>query len=174
MAFGIDDALSAAAAGINLTDTCVKTIEAYRKKSERLDIELLIEEVRVTALRSIDDADVALVQMERTLVDKGVDTRRTLREVISHTSFWKPFEAYRMKKIRRSFNELADATYSAIDDIASLVRCSERTGPMGHAVVESAGAKEKLNARLRDSKSVQESIAILRKELRRHKDALTH
>jgi hypothetical protein len=31
MAFGIDDALMAAAAGISLTDTCVQTIKKYRK-----------------------------------------------------------------------------------------------------------------------------------------------
>ncbi len=32
MAFGIDDVLMSAAAGISLTDTVVRTIEAYRKK----------------------------------------------------------------------------------------------------------------------------------------------
>jgi hypothetical protein len=62
MAFGIDDALMAAAAGISLTDTCVRTVKAYRKKGIHIDIELLIEEVRVTALQRIDEADLALAQ----------------------------------------------------------------------------------------------------------------
>ena len=61
MAFGIDDALMTAAASINLTDTCVQTIKAYRKKDINLDIERLIEEVRVTALQRIDEADLSLV-----------------------------------------------------------------------------------------------------------------
>jgi hypothetical protein len=51
MAMGIDDALAAAAAGISLTDTCVRTIKAYRKQGKDLDIERLIEEVRITALQ---------------------------------------------------------------------------------------------------------------------------
>jgi len=174
MAFGIDDALLAAAAGISLTDTCVKTIKSYQKKGTPLDIERLIEEVRVTALQRIDDADLALVQLERTLEEHGVSLNMTLTEVISKTSFWKPFEAHRLKRIRRSFNELADAIYEAIDDIASLVRCREQTYEMGHAVVESADSKRKLLDNLSNSGSVKNSIDLLQGELRRHKAALKH
>src|SRR5258708_1596582 len=119
MAFGIDDALMTAAAGISLTDTCVQTVKAYRKKGVHLDIERLIEEVRITALQRIDEADLALAQLERTLVDRGVDTSRPLQQVVAATSFWHPFEAHRLKRIKRSFDTLADATYSATDDIAS-------------------------------------------------------
>jgi hypothetical protein len=173
MAFGIDDALMAAAAGISLTDTCVQTVKAYRKKGVHLDIETLIEEVRVTALRRIDEADMALAQLERTLVEKGVNLDRTLQEVISATSFWRPFEAHRLKRIRRSFNDLADATYSATDDIASLVRCRDQTSEMGAAVVESAKTKHELHSRLLGAKSVKEAIDLLRAELTRHKIALT-
>jgi hypothetical protein len=50
VAFGIDDVLMAVATGISLTDTCVRTVKAYRQKGIELDIERLIEEVRVTAL----------------------------------------------------------------------------------------------------------------------------
>lgn len=39
MAFGIDDALMAAAAGISLTDTIVKTIQSYRSERKQIDIE---------------------------------------------------------------------------------------------------------------------------------------
>jgi hypothetical protein len=172
MAFGIDDALMAAAAGISLTDTCVKTIKAYRKKGVQLDIERLIEEVRITALQRIDEADLALVQLERTLVEKGVRMDRTLQEVISETSFWHPFEAHRLKRIRKSFNALADATYGAIDDIASLVRCRDQTREMGAAIVESAKTKHELHSRLLGSKSVEDAIGLLREELTRHKAAL--
>ena len=172
MAFGIDDALMTAAAGISLTDTCVQTIKAYRKKKTTLDIELLIEEVRVTTLHRIDDADFALVQLERTLVEKGVDTGKRLQDVISMTSFWHPFEAHRLKRIRSSFNALADAIYSAIDDIASLLRCRDQTSQMGAAVVESAKAKHAFHAQLLNANSVKEAIGLLRGELLRHKTAL--
>ncbi len=75
MAFGIDDALMTAAAGISLTDTVVRTIESYRNKGQHIDIELLIEEVRITALQRIDDADEALTQLRRTLSERDVDSR---------------------------------------------------------------------------------------------------
>jgi hypothetical protein len=162
----------AAAAGISLTDTCVQTVKAYRKKGVHLDIERLIEEVRVTALQRIDEADLALAQLERTLVEKGVKLDITLQEAISTTSFWHPFEAHRLKRIRSSFNTLADATYNATDDIASLVRCRDQTSEMGAAVVASAKTKHELHARLLGAKSVKDAIGLLRAELTRHKKAL--
>lgn len=172
MAFGIDDALMTAAASISLTDTCAQTIKAYRKKGVHLDIERLIEEVRITALQRIDEADLALAQLERTLVERGVDTGKTLQEVISATRFWQPFESHRLKRIRRSFNALADATYGATDDIASLVRCREQTSEMGAAVVESAKRKHDLHTHLLNAKSVRDAISLLRAELTAHKKAL--
>ena len=172
MAFGIDDALTTAAAGISLTDTVVQTIKRYRKKGGQLDIERLIEEVRITALERLDVADRALVQLERTLKDKGVNLDMTLQEVINSTPFWQPFEQHKLKRIRDNFNALADATYSASDDIAALLRCKEQTREMGNAVVESAKSKHELHARLLHAKSVKEAIDILRSELVRHKQAL--
>jgi hypothetical protein len=134
-------------------------------------IERLIEEVRVTALQRIDEADLALVQLERTLHDKDV-IDMTLQEAISATPFWRPFEAHRLKRIRSSFNALADAIYGAIDDIASLVRCRDQTSEMGAAVVDSAKTKQELSARLLEVKSVKDAIGLLRAELERHKKAL--
>jgi hypothetical protein len=172
MAFGIDDALMAAAAGISLTDTCVRTVRAYRKRGLHIDIEMLIEEVRITALQRIDEADLALAQLERTLVEKGVKMDKTLQEAISSTGFFSPFEAHRLKRIRNGFNALADATYGATDDIASLVRCRNQASEMGAAVVESARAKHELHSRLLEAKSVSDAIGLLRAELTRHKNAL--
>lgn len=172
MAFGIDDVLMTAAAGISLTDTCVQTIKAYRKKGINLDIERLIEEVRITALQRIDEADLALVQLERTLVERGIDTGKTLQDVISGTSVWHPFESHRLKRIRSSFNALADATYSATDDIASLVRCRQQTSEIGAAVVESAKRKHELHIHLLNANSVRDAISLLRRELIAHKNAL--
>lgn len=172
MAIGIDDALAAAAAGISLTDTCVQTIKAYRRKNKDIDIERLIEEVRVTALARIDEADQALAQLERTLEEQGVDSGKTLTEVIEATPFWQPFQAHRIKRIRTAFNALADATYSAADDIASLVRCRDQTREMGQAVAASAVTKHALHERLLKARSVREAIAVLRKELANHKAAL--
>jgi hypothetical protein len=172
VAMGIDDALAAAAAGISLTDTCVKTVQSYRKQGKDLDIERLIEEVRITALERMDEADLALAQLERTLVERGVSLDRTLQDVIESTPFWQPFEAHRLKRIRKSFNALADATYSATDDIASLVRCKDQTRPMGAAVAESAKTKHDLHAKILNAKSVGQAISLLRTELTRHKTAL--
>jgi hypothetical protein len=172
MAFGIDDALMTAAAGISLTDTVVKTVQSYRRKGQEIDIELLIEEVRVTAIKRIDDADYALTQFERTLVERGVDTSKTLQNVISSTSWWRPFEQYRLKGYRESFNALANAAYSAADDIAALVKCKNQTEQMGNAVVESGAAKHKLNEQLLNAPSVKDAIEILRAELSRQKTSL--
>ncbi len=172
MAFGIDDALTTAAAGIGLADTVVQTIKAYRKKGVHLDIERLIEEVRITALQRLDEADLALTQLERTLVEKGLDLKMTLQQAIAATPWWRPDEAHRLKRIRQSFNALADATYSATDDIASLVRCRDQTKEMGIAVVDSAKAKHELNSRLLSATSVKAAIDLLRVELVRHKTAL--
>jgi len=172
MAFGIDDALTAAATGIRLTDTLVKTVQAYKKSKADKDIEHLIEEVRVTALQRIDSADRALRDFERTLTEKGLDLRRTLQETINLTSFWQPFEQHRLKRIRRSFNALADAVYDATDDIAALVRCKDRPREMGSAVVESFEDKHRLFSDLLHAKSVEHSINLLRDQLKRYKTAL--
>ncbi len=172
MAFGIDDALMTAAAGISLTDTVVQTVKRYRKKSGQLDIERLIEEVRITALERLDAADRALVQLERTLHEKGIKLDMTLQDVINSTPFWQPFEQHKLKRIRDNFNALADATYGASDDIAALVRCKDQTREMGNAVVESAKSKHELHSKLLNAKSVKEAIDTLRAELVRHKHAL--
>jgi hypothetical protein len=172
MAVGIDDILSAAAAGINLADTAIKTIVAYRRKGADFDIERLIEEVRITALQRIDEADLALTQLERTLIDKGVNMADTLQESISSTPWWRPDEAHRLKRIKRSFDVLADATYSAVDDIAALARCKDQTTVMGTAVIESARQKHNLNSQLSNAKSVKSAIDILREQLIRHKEVL--
>jgi hypothetical protein len=173
MAFGIDDALAAAAAGISLTDTVVKTIKSYHKKGTPLDIEQLIEEIRSTALARLDQADHALMLLQRTLREKGVDTSKTLQAVIRSTPMWRPDEKYRLNRIRESFDALSAATYAATDDISALARCRNQTKELGVAVTESADAKHELSRRLLEAQSVDASIEILRTELARHKRALT-
>ncbi|MDP9179241.1 MAG: hypothetical protein M3O61_16315 [Gemmatimonadota bacterium] len=162
----------AAAAGISLTDTCVEVIKRHRKKGSHIDIEQLIEEVRVTALVRIDEADAALSQFERTLVEKGVDVSRTLQQCIDATPGWKPFESKRLKRYRKSFNALADAAYDATDDIASLLRCMDKTADFGSAVSESAKRKHALHANLLNARSFKDAIALLRSELDAQKIAL--
>jgi hypothetical protein len=172
MAFGIDDVLSAAAAGINLTDQVVRIVKAYSKEKKPLDIELLIEEVRITALRRIDEADFALVQLERTLIERDVNLEKSLQEIIQETSFWKPFETFRLNRIRNAFNMLSDAAYNAVDDVASLVRCLDQTEDMGEEVATSAHFKHDFNQRLISSSSIRNSISLLRAELVRQKSSL--
>jgi hypothetical protein len=95
MAFGIDDALSAATGGIKLTDTIVEIVKRYRKTDKDPDLELLVEEIRLTALRRIDEADLALAQFERTLIDAKVNIDKRLQDVIAETPFWRPFQQHR-------------------------------------------------------------------------------
>lgn len=173
MAFGIDDALAAAAAGISLTDTVVQTVKRYRKEGADYDLEILLEEVRLTALRRIDDADEALAQFERMLSEKGVHTDMSLMDIIADVPFWNPVEQFRLKKLRKRFNDFADSIYSACDDVAALARCRDRVRPMGEAIVESAHTKHQLHRALLDSKSLKESIDLLRARLNSQKEALT-
>lgn len=56
--------------------------------------------------------------------------------------------------------------------LAFATPCRDQTREMGQAVVESARAKHALHARLLESKSVRQSIALLRRELTNHKAAL--
>src|SRR5437764_3439813 len=104
MAFGIDDALSAAVGGIKLTDTIVEIVKRYRKADKDPDLELLIEEIRLTALRRIDDADLALAQFERTLIDAKVSIDKRLQDVIAETPFWRPFQQHRLSQFHKQFN----------------------------------------------------------------------
>ena len=172
MAFGIDDALAAAAAGIDLTNTIVETIKRYRGKEKDPDLEMLIEEVRLTALKRIDEADAALAKFERMLVETKVDLNKHITDVIAETPFWRPFEQHRLSQIRKGFNAFSDSVYSAGDDIAALLRCRGKTEGMGAAIVESAKHKHALHEHLLYAKSMKQAIDILREELVRHKAAL--
>jgi hypothetical protein len=49
-----------------------KTIEEYKKKKQNPDLAQLLEEVRIVAIARIDEADLALSQFERTMVENGV------------------------------------------------------------------------------------------------------
>jgi hypothetical protein len=173
MAFGIDDALSAAAGGIKLTDTIVEIVKRYRKTDKDPDLELLIEEIRLTALRRIDEADLALAQFERTLIDAKVNIDKRLQDVIAETPFWRPFQQHRLSQFQKQFNHFSDSVYCAVDDIAALLRCQGKTAEMGKAVVQSTAHKHEMYSRLLHAKSLKESIDLLRAELARHKRELS-
>jgi hypothetical protein len=173
MAFGIDDALYTAAASISLADTIVQTVKRYRQHGVDYDFELLLGEVRNTALRKIDDADLALVQFERMLVERGVDVSMRVSDVIAKASFWNPVEQLRLRQIRKQLNEFSDAIYGAGDDIAALARCHERTREMGMSVVESTRSKHELHAKLLGARSLKEAIDLLRDRLASYKVELS-
>jgi hypothetical protein len=172
MAFGIDDALMTAAAGISLADTIVETIKKYRANKMDYDFEQLIGEARITLLKKIDDADLALTQFERTIVDKGIDTNMRLADIVAKTSFWKPFEQHRLSQIQKQLNAFSDSVYSTGDDIAALARCHEQTYEMGSSVVESIDTKHRLHSDLLNAKSLKEAITILRRRLGDYKKSL--
>lgn len=171
MAFGIDDGIAAAAAAINLTSTMVDVVKKYRK-DPNLDIELLIEQVRVEALKRIDQADSALADFETLLKQKGVDLNMDLDEVIASTSFFNAIEQMKLRRFRKSLQALSDGIYDAADDISALVRCKDQTRKFGEAVVETAPLKHMFLQSILNAKSLSQKISILRKELLRHKKML--
>jgi len=173
MAFGIDDALTTAAAGISLTDTIVKIIKSYNEEDQDPDFEMLLEEVRVTSLKKIDEADLQLNQFERMLIDKGINIDSKLSDVIAATPFWKPFEQRQLSQLRRRFNEFSDSIYSAGDDIAALARCRDKTKNMGISVVESARDKHDLHMKLLNATSLRDAIELLRQQLVKYKATLS-
>jgi hypothetical protein len=172
MAFGIDDALTTAAAGISLTDTIVEIIKRYNKKDLDADFEVLLEEVRVSAIKKIDEADMALSQFERMLLDRSVDINQRLSDVIAATPFWNAMEQRKLSQIRQRFNEFADSIYSAGDDIAALARCRNDKKEMGISVVESTRDKHRLHMELLNAKSFKEAIELLRSQLAKYKATL--
>ncbi|MGP1281459.1 MAG: hypothetical protein ACTS1X_00660 [Parasphingopyxis sp.] len=172
MAFGIDDALTAATVGIKLTDTVVRTIKRYRKQGQDIDIELLIEEVRTTALQKIEEADHALFEFESMLKRRNLNLELPMNDVVLQARWWNPVEQIQLKNIRAKFNAFSASVYDATDDIAALLRCRDQTTEMGVSVVESVEAKHELSRALLDSPSVQHSINLLREKLKEHKIAL--
>lgn len=173
MALGIDDALMTAASSISLADTLMDVIKKYRREKKDLDIEMLIEEVRITALKRIDDADLALVRFQRTIIDRGINIDKTISDVVKDTTFWRPFEQYRLTQLQKNFNSLSDSIYSAADDIAALVRCRDYTGPMSEAVVESISRKGEFVRAVINAPSLKEAIELLRAQLESYKKSLT-
>jgi hypothetical protein len=173
MAFGIDDALTAATAGLKFTETLVDLVKRYRGVKPDHDLEELLGEVRNTALSRINDADLALTQFERTLVERGVDLRMRMSDVISHTTHWRPFEQYRVGQIHKRFNEFADSVYCAIGDIAALARCRGQTEDLGLAVVQSTRAKHAFQEKLLNAGSLKEQIELLRSQLLQQKVELS-
>jgi hypothetical protein len=126
MAFGIDDALTAAVEGVKLTNTVVEIVKRYRKEKLDLDLDQLSREVGVTAIKRIDDADLALNQFERMLTEKKINIDQRLSDVIAATPFWRPFEQHRLSQIQKQFHQFSDSIYCACDDIAALVRVTNR------------------------------------------------
>jgi hypothetical protein len=173
MALGIDDALMIAGASISLTDTMVQTIRKYRQSKLDYDFEQLIEQVRTETLRKIDDADLALTQFERMLIDRGTDIDKQLADVIASTGFFSAWERHCLKQIRRQFNEFADSVYSSSDDVAALASCRDRTAEIQQSVVETTKAKHDLHQKLLEAPSLREAIALLRSQLAGYKATLS-
>lgn len=172
MALGIDHALSAAAAGLKLSSTLVEAYMARKKSDGVYDPELFIEEIRVSALQRLEDADVALRKLEPLLVERGINLAETFNEVIDSIPWLRWCESRRLKRIRRRFSSLADAAYESCNDIAAIVKCRDITQPLEEAVATARVSKHRFNSMLLSATSVKDSIAILRAELRRQKELL--
>jgi len=174
MAFGIDDFLATTAAGVNLADTLVRTIQNNSGGKNPGDVEDLIAEVKIAAISHINDAQLALNKFERTLMERGVDLNRPLHEIINDTPFWRPFENFRLSQAKRSIDYFSDSVYRSCDDIAALLRCTGETQGMGAAIVESNSAKREFSQRILNARSVKETIELLRDQLDRQKVTLSN
>lgn len=172
MAFGIDDTLSLATSSISLVDTIVSTVKNYNRDGKDIDLEILLEQVKITALERIDSAQSSLVQFETSIYQQGIDLDTSLSEIIRKTSFWNPVEQYRLRKIRQSFNEFADSIYSATDDVAALSRCHQNTEAMQISVVESAEKKRALQLSVLQAPTLASAISLLSDELTIQKKTL--
>ena len=172
MAFGIDDTLTTAAAGISLADTIVSVIKNYRGGSEDIDIETLIDQVRIEAMRRINVADGALAAFENLIHEKNVDIDLSMIEAIKNTSMWNWRQRYVLKSINRQFSEFHKSVYDAIDDVAALVQCKGQTLNFGSAVAESARRKSHFQEHFLSARTLREKINILRGELNELKISL--
>jgi hypothetical protein len=172
MAIGIDDVLTLAKSALGPLGTIVETINAIKRKNPDKDIEQLIREAETSLVRRLAEAELALAQFERTLVEKGVNLDKPLGQVIAETAWWEPFEAYRMKNIRGEFHSLEDTAYNSVDDVAALLRCKGKTALMGEAVVQTAEAKHKFHKSMLEAPSVKAAIEILRKQFAEQRAAL--
>lgn len=175
MAFGIDDFLMTAAAGVNLSDTLVRTIRNNTQNNSLKagDLEALVQEVKANAIGNINDAHAALNKFERMLKEREVDLSQPLHEIVRKTPFWRPVEAFRLSTAKRAFDHFGENVYRSCDDIAALLRCSGKFEGMGTAVVESSKVKHEFQQRFVNAASVADSIQMLREELDRQKSALS-
>jgi glycyl-tRNA synthetase beta subunit len=174
MAFGIDDAISAAAAGVSLADTLVETIKKYKAEKKDYDLEQLIDAVRGTALSRLKEIDAALDEFEQMLKRREIDLSQTIEHVIGLTPFWKPFEQHRLAQIQRRFCEFLGAISASTDDIAALVRCHGQTSQMGMAVVNTVKTKRQFRDQVNNAKSMGEAFVRLRKEIDRQRVMLSN
>ena len=174
MAFGIDDAISAAAAGIGLADTLVETIKKYKAEKKDYDLEQLIDAVRGTALSRLKEIDTALDEFEQMLKRREIDLSKTIEDVIGQTPFWNPFEQHRLAQIQRRFCDFLGAISASTDDIAALVRCHRQTTQMGMAVVHTVKMKRQFRDHVNNAKSMRDALMLLKKEVDRQRVALSN
>ncbi|MEQ1929866.1 MAG: hypothetical protein ABL957_04935 [Parvularculaceae bacterium] len=162
MAFGIDDFFTAAAGAVNLGDTLAKVVRTNSRKPGEMGA--LLAEVRTEAVKRIDEAQIALNQIERMLAEK-TNLNASLTDVIAQTPFWRPVEAFRLGRAKKNLEHMSDSLFRSSEDIAALARCMEETDDTGHAIVKSAHSKHDFNEQFFRAESVSEKIGLLRKEL---------
>jgi hypothetical protein len=171
MAFGIDDLLGTASATINLADTVVGVVQSNESKPGEL--RLLIAEIGIEVIQQIDEMHDALNRFERLLKEKGT-LERPLEEAIAETPFWKPVEAFRLRRANEKLTPMADSLFRSAEDIMALVRCAGDVQDTGRAIVGSAKSKNAFNKKFLNAESVAKKIHLLRGELDRFKAALGH
>jgi hypothetical protein len=166
------EVLKAVTTALNLTDTVVQTVRSYRNDADDLSFTLLIEQVRVETLKGLDEADRTLRDFERVLDDSGINMDMTLEDVIGLTPWWRPDQAYRLKRMRSTFNNLADAAYDASDDIAALARCRNYAGLTHAPAREHLDSARAFQQQLQDTTSLRGQIDLLRTKLDNYKATL--
>jgi hypothetical protein len=172
MTIGVDQAVTLAVGTVQAADTLSKIVKRYEKKKGNSELAALLVAVKQTAMARIDEADQALTQLERTLRDKHIDMSKPLSESIENIPFWRPFESYQLSQLKKRFDASTDSISSSIDDIAALARCNEDTDDIQNAALESLRAKRDFDQKMLNSKSIAESIDLLRQEITKQKISL--
>jgi len=165
MAFGLDDAFSAATGAIKLADTIAQITERYRKEGKDLEIEKLLAETRTQTIEKLDGADRALLAIEQMLRDRKISFDQHIIDVIEKTSPWRVVERARLKKAQNFLNEMQRSLYSAIDDVAALAQCRDNERPFGEGVAMSSKDKLAFHEKIVVAKSIGESFELLRSQI---------
>jgi hypothetical protein len=170
--YGVLELLSAATATATAADGLAKVAERYRKR-QNTEIEALLSSIRTEAIARINEADIALEELDQALNQSSVDLSKPLTTAIRENRSWSPASWFYLRHLRWRLEGLTRSIGNSIDDIAALARCQGDTDDLMEAEIASFDAARTFRQSITSSTSVAQAIALLRAELRNQRAALT-